>query len=187
MIDKLACSIKSAMLESGYFNEYCPLAERVSNGSKTYYSQPIEGNIYEDIFNMDVGGTGYTRLNGDVSFSAASPAQKLTSCESEPVVTVKVPLRVVVAIPKGTKTEHELAFDLCAILNNISTVDGITADVDIFVSKYNTDSLAIWPQEVEGDKYQVQFKFHYIAFDFIASVSSKLSCLIPDCNGYTYA
>lgn len=65
MIDKLACSIKSAMLESGYFNEYFPLAERVSNGSKIYYSQPIQGNLYDDIFNMDVGGTGYTRLNGD--------------------------------------------------------------------------------------------------------------------------
>lgn len=188
MIDKLVCSIKSAMMESGYFTEYFPFAERVFNGSKYYYSQPIEGNVYEDIFNMDVNGTGYTRLNGEVSFSSAKSAQKLTSCQNEPVVTVVVPLRVVVSIPKGKKSEHELAFDLCAILNNISTIDGLTAEVDIMVSKYNTDSLAIWPQEVEGDtKYQVNFKFNYIAIDLMATVSSKLSCLIPDCNGYTYA
>jgi hypothetical protein len=187
MIDKLVCSIKSAMMESGYFTEYFPLAERVYNGSKYYYSQPIEGNVYEDIFNMDVNGTGYTRLNGEVSFSSATSAQKLTSCENEPVVTVKVPLRVVVSIPKGSKSEHELAFDLCVILNNIDTIDGLTADVDIFVTKYNTDSLSIWPQEVEGDKYQVNPKFNYIAFDLLATVSSKLSCLTPDCNGYTYA
>lgn len=189
MIREIACDIAAIVRSSGYVNEHFEYCELIKRDGVTYPAQYIGGGNYEQVLNHDVNGTSYLRRNGKVSYSGVSGSDniRLQACGGVQFVTMKLPLRLVMVVPKVNL--HDDAFSDDALVGEMIALLSGSVPVSIFGVRdltYNIvgsdiDALSIWKEEVKGVEYQMRFDYSYIAIDFNASAVINPSCLIQDC------
>lgn len=201
MMKELFCSISELLKATTLFNpdycfEYVELVKTSTNTQNQYYS--IRPKYYKgektgwvDVQNWDVGGTFYIRKTGSVSVSQSN-TNKVTAC-TDPVLILKIPIRVVAAVPKSRFGDDAFCDDvlaqriIAALNGNVDVAASINAiETDMNAVGYNTDSASIWSNENKGVEFNeaTAQKVSYVSVDFNVQVTAYSSCLTTCENAY---
>lgn len=186
ILQQALCNLRDELMESGWFNRFYDYAEIVEKGEKSSPQHYIGKGNYKPIYDLDVNGTGYNRLVGSIIMMEV-PSQGL-SCDTDPLVEVTYPLRMVVAVPKAklqdsSYSDHGLALDLMSYINKKqSAVTGMMW-VKGKVNRIELDRNVVFSQEVRGPHKQVDLKLSYIALDYTLTFKGVVSCFQENCYG----
>lgn len=187
ILQEVLCTLRDRMLDSGYVNvfyDYCELVRRDGITFPAYYNG---GGEYIQVQSFDVNGAGYCRKRGKVSITPSRAMQSMTSCENEGYVEMRYPLRIVLGVPRSKVGDDGYADD--ALFYEVaSLLQGFTAtsvqSVSVQVKSYDTDSLSIWPSEVQGMDYQMLFTLCYLSIDFDLVFVVDTACIDQLCSYY---
>lgn len=190
MIQYIACDIKDKILSLGYINHHFEYCKIIPVGTDTYPAYYVGEGQYANVFDMDVNGHSYLRKAGRVTMPDAPTKQniKTTSCGGDDFITVKIPLRLVLTVPKSKLGDDAFSDDY--LIDEV--VQMLSADIDIpdvnareinyVITSTDTDSISVWRAEVTGVKHQMNFNYSYVAVDFNAEITINPACLIDACS-----
>lgn len=189
MLEDILCQMKENLLETGYFNAFYEYCELIDRNEIIFPAQYVGGGEYKSVMDFDVNGSGYTRKRDKVYIRQSTKYSAITSCEDDTILEITYPLRMVMGVPKVKLSDTAYSDD--ALFSEIAAVIGGSysasriIDVSTEILAYDTDSLSIWPTEVKGQAYQMNFRLSYIAIDFNLIITANQSCLAKIC-GYGY-
>ena len=186
LLETALCNLKDELMESEYFNRLYEYAEVIEDGDKSYPQAYIGNGNYVKVYDFDVNGSGYIRKSGDVSENKTG--REIMGCsDSNPEVDLRIPLRLVCAVPKkklgdNSFSDDTLAMDLSGYINKkqpaITDVQSVMGNI----ISYSTDRNRIWHQEVSGVDKQVNLNLSFVAIDFTLTVRASLDCIRINCN-----
>lgn len=189
MLQDILCHMKEKLMATGYFNAFYEYSELVERNEIVFPAQYVGGGEYKSVMDFDVNGSGYTRKRDKVYMRQSTKFSSVTSCDTDTIVEMTFPLRMVVGVPKVKLSDTAYSDD--ALFSEVANVIGGTysasraIDVSTEILAYDTNSLSIWPTEVKGKPYQMNFRLSYIAVDFNLIITANQSCLAKIC-GYGY-
>jgi len=180
------CNLRDELMLSDYFTKLYEYAEVIEDGDKSYPQYYIGNGSYKRIYDFDTNGSGYIRKRGDISSSVVGSS--LQSCsDSNPMLDITVPLRLVCAVPKKKLNDNgfsddTLAFDLIGYIGRRQSAVTGAQSVTGRVSSYSTDRNEIWHEEVKGVDKQVDLTLSFIAIEFTLTLRANLDCIKQNCN-----
>lgn len=189
ILEEVLCTLRDRLMETGYFNvfyEYCEQVQRADVTQPMYY---LKGGQYKPVMDFDVNGAGYIRKNGKVSIRFNTSIPQVTSCADDALIDMSYPMRIVMGVPRtklqdSAYSDDILFGEIMSVLGGSFSATNVS-DTSISISDYDTDSLSIWPQEVKGMEYQMNFKLTYLAINFNIQFTLNQSCMVQAC-GYGY-
>lgn len=176
------CDIRYDLMQTGYFTnfyEYCNMVE-INGVTKPMYF--LDGTNMVDVHNFDIGGSGYIRKLGAVSFNE-SYLPSVTACDGR-LIEVRLPLRGVFAVPVSKLGNNGFSSDLLA-MELIDIFHGSRAGVSgatvrARVLKYETERDKIYKEEVNSG-YEPIFELSYIYIDFELIFTGSVECFKTAC------
>lgn len=181
------CNLKDELMTLGWFNRFYEYAELIERGQEKIPQAYIGNGSYKAIHDFDVNGTGYIRKAGQSSISKVYGIQLIACSDTNPLIDLSYPLRLVAAVPKSKLgdnafSDDKLALDLITYIGKQQSA--VTGMVSVLgeVTSYTTDRDIVWGQEVRGIDKQVRLDLSYIALDFTLTFRSNLLCFKEDCN-----
>lgn len=182
------CNLKDEVMLTNYFNRFYDVAEQLVRGDQKYPQVYTGNGQYQNIFDLDVNGTGYFRKTGSVRFGLVSSSNSVTSCpDSNPLIDISFPMRCVAIVPKKKLSDNSysddmLAFELIATIGRRQTAIANVQSVSGYVDSYKTDRDEIWHEEVKNIPRQLDLTLSVIAIDFNLNMRASLDCLPQNCD-----
>lgn len=191
MIQAVACDIGTRVMATGYINRHYEYAEMIRVGEDVYPAQYTSAGQYDDIFRIDVNGHSYLRKNGKITFGLPERGDniKLTSCGGDDFITLRLPLRLVLTVPKlklsdDAFSDERLASEIMRAISGTVELSGVDArEIKYTITDYDTDSLSVWNAEVQGPKHQMNFNYSYIAVGLSVDITINPACMDTLCSG----
>ena len=188
ILETALCNLKDEVMLSGYFNRFYAYAESIERGAEKFPQVYTGNGQYKPIYDFDVNGSGYFRKTGQSYISVIGSSGSIVACsDSNPLIDITVPLRLVAAVHKKKMDDNgfsddTLAFDLISYIGRKQA--GITdvQSVHGHVQSYTTDRDRVWSDEVRGINKQVDLNLSFIAIDFNLVMRAKLDCIQQNCD-----
>lgn len=186
-LETALCNLKDELMGSGYFSRFYELVEQLDrSGEKIPYAYHADGT-YGPIYDLDVNGTGYFRVTSPVTFNNVFGVQVTGCSDTDPIVDVAFPIRLVAAVPKSKTndnsfSDHLLAMELSSYLNKKLPAIQFVVSVHGKVSNYQTDRDKVWSSEISGITKQVDLNLSYISIDFTLTIRALMSCMVQNCD-----
>lgn len=188
IIQRALCDLKDELITSGYFTVFYEYAELLTGNDDRFPQVYVGRGQYKKIYDFDVNGSGYIRMNGSVGAQIITDERfQMTSCsDSNPLHDISFPFRLVAAVPKSKMlddafSDHTLTLDLMGYISKKLPAIGNVASVHGRVQSYTTDRERIWNNEVHGIEKTVKFDLALIAIDFTITMRTSLDCIRQTC------
>lgn len=189
-LETALCNLKDELMTSGYFSRFYELVEQLDRsqekGEKVVMGY-LDDGTYGPIYDLDVNGTGYFRVTSPVTFNNVFGLQVTGCSDTDPIVDVAFPVRLVAAVPKSKTndnsfSDHLLAMELASYLNKKLAAIQFVVSVHGKVSNYQTDRDKVWSSEISGITKQVDLNLSYISIDFTLTIRALMSCMVQNCD-----
>jgi hypothetical protein len=171
-------------MDTGYFQNFYEFATMVEVNGVTRPMYFVDGTNVVDVHNFDIGGSGYIRKNGQVTFNR-SALPSVTACTArEGLLEIRLPLRAVFAVPKSKLNNNGFSDDLLA-MELIDVLHGDQPGVSgatVFsrVLRYETDRDKIYKEEVNSGNLPI-LELSYICIDFELLYTGSVECFKTTC------
>lgn len=193
IIEDVVEFLKAKLESTKYFGKVFGLCELIEKGDQ---KQPAfykgNGEYDETMNNWDsFNGIAYFRKIRNVSVSKSDDRLILTSCNT--AINFRIPLRLVVVVPKANMTcDNAYADDNFIqslmgqlILNSTDLKGSIGAiKTEVFTDDYSTDRKVLINEEF-GTGKEINYKFIHAYLDFTAKIDIDKKCLKSECD-YVY-
>lgn len=188
-LETALCNLKDEIMASSYFHKFYEYAELIERGQEKFPQVHIGKGQYKQIFDFDVNGTGYIRKTGATSVAiVTAESLRVTACnDTNPLVDITIPLRLVAVVPKVKLSDNSfsddlLGFELIGYINKRQPAITDIVSVHGKVTSVISDRDVIWSQEVKGRDKQIDLALSVVAVDFQLIMRANLDCININCD-----
>lgn len=186
-IQTALCNIRDEIMLTGYFNRFYEYAEAIERGQQKFPQVYVGEGNYDPIYDFDVNGSGYIRKTSSVQLTNVTNIKIQGCSDTNPLVDLILPLRLVAAVPKSKLNDNafsddKLCTELIAILNAKQAAVQFMQSVSGRVASYNTDRDTVWSNEVRGIDTMIDLNLSFISIDFYLTLRALQNCFTQNCD-----
>lgn len=186
MLNTILNKATDTLASIGLFTKVYAIADRVTDGTRTYPAYNGGGGEYTPLEYDTTNGMAYFRKAGKVGITEDKDIQ-MTSC-GDIFYDIRYPVRLVCLIPKDkADCNNSFADDYFAnrIISTLSN-DAFTGvenaiSVRFTATGYESDNIKVLQEEYSNYKEikDINYQWSYLAIDFIIEVQISKECLSP--------